>query len=335
MQKGKKTKRLIWIPALSSLLLLAACGSQQSPTAGAEERPEVGVVLSDVGLGDQSYSDAAFRGLAKARDTDGVLFDYREMKQAGTYDEAFKQLVDGDNDLVIGLGYMVKESLEKIAKEYPDKQFLIVDDTSELPNVASITFKEEEGSYLAGAVAGLTTKSNHVGFLGGVESDLLKKFEAGYEQGVKAANPQADVKTTYAGDFGKADLGASIAGSMMQNDDIDVVYAAAGLTGVGALQEAEKEGKYAIGVDTDQFFIAEKAVVTSMVKNVDNAIYSAVKTFNENGGKFPQKDMVFGLKEEGVGLAPIRVVNLTPEQQKRIDELTQDLISGKITIQLP
>lgn len=335
MVKSNKAKSLIGISALVALLSLTACTSREASTASAQERPEVGVVLSDVGLGDQSYSDAAFRGLAKARDEEGILFDYREIAQTETYDEAFKQLVEGDNDLIIGLGYMVKDSLETIAKANPDQQFLIVDDSSELPNVASITFKEEEGSYMAGVVAGLSTKSGHVGFLGGVESDLLKKFQAGYEQGVKAANPQADVKAVYAGDFGNSDLGASIATSMMQEDDIDVIYTAAGLTGVGALQEAQKQGKYAIGVDADQFFIAEKAVVTSMIKNVDNAIFSAVQTFNENDGKFPQKDMVFGLKEEGVGLAPIRVVELTSEQQSQIDKLTQDLISGTITIQLP
>lgn len=336
MQKSKSAKRLLtWIPALASLLLLSACGSGQTPTAAAEERPEVGVVLSDVGLGDQSYSDAAFRGLVKARDEEGILFDYRELHQTGSYDEAFNQLIEKDHDLIIGLGYMVKESLEVAAKQHPDKQFLIVDDISELPNVASITFKEEEGSYLAGAVAAMTTTSGHVGFLGGMESDLLAKFQAGYEQGVKEINPEADVKSVYAGDFGNSDLGVSIASSMIQKEGIDVIYTAAGLTGVGALQESERLGKYAIGVDTDQFFIAEKAVVTSMVKHIDTAISTAVGTFNENGGAFPQKDMAFGLKEDGVGIAPIRVAELTPQQQSQIEELTNKLISGEIVIQLP
>ncbi|MCQ4088296.1 BMP family protein [Saccharibacillus sp. JS10] len=332
---NKKIKSLTAMLALAVTVSLTACSSDQANTASAAERPEIGVVLSEVGLGDQSYSDAAFRGLVKVRDEDGVLFDYREIEKTGTYDEAFKQLVEAKSDLIIGLGFMVKESLEKSAKENPDQQYLIVDDKSDLPNVASITFKEEEGSYLAGVVAGMTTKSNHVGFLGGVESDLLAKFQAGYEQGVKAANPQADVKTVYAGDFGAPDLGTKIAASMMKDDGVDVIYAAAGLTGVGALQEAQKEGKYAIGVDTDQFFIAEKAVITSMVKHIDNSILSVVRTFNENGGKFPQKDMVFGLKEEGVGVAPIRIIELTPEQQAQIDDLTQKLISGSVTIQLP
>ncbi len=334
MKKRSRFKQFIWIPVLAALML-GGCAPTEAPKASAEERPEIGVVLSDVGLGDQSYSDAAFRGLMKARDQDGVLFDYREISQTGSYDEAFKQLVEGDSDLIIGLGYMVKESLEASAKANPDKQYLIVDDTSELPNVASITFKADEGSYMAGALAGLTTQSNHVGFLGGVESDLLKKFQAGFEQGVKAVNPAAEVKVAYAGDFGNTKLGSSIAASMIQDDAADVIYTVAGLTGVGALQEAQSRGKYAIGVDTDQFFIAEKAVMTSMIKNVDNSIFSAVKTFNENKGKFPVKDMVFGLKEQGVGLAPIRVVNLTAEQQQKIDELTEGLISGKITVQLP
>ncbi|MDO3411913.1 BMP family ABC transporter substrate-binding protein [Saccharibacillus sp. CPCC 101409] len=322
------------LPALS-ILLLAACGSQTGSSAKAAEPLEVGVVLSDVGLGDQSYSDAAFRGLVKARDEDGILFDYREIAQTDTYDEAFKQLVLQDNDLIIGLGYMVKDSLEAAAKTYPDRQFLIVDDTSDLSNVSSITFKEEEGSFLAGAAAAMSSKTGHIGFLGGVESDLLKKFEMGYEQGAQSIDPQIQLKAVYAGDFGKAELGASLAASMMQSDNVDVVYAAAGLTGIGALQEAQKLGKYAIGVDTDQFFIAEKAVITSMVKNVDTAIFTAVQTFEQSGGKFPEKNMVFGLKEDGVGLAPIHVVDLTDQQQKRLEELRGGLISGEIKIELP
>jgi len=300
-----------------------------------KSQTKIGFLLSDVGLGDQSFSDAAFHGLMKSRDELGVIFDYKELAQTKTYDAGFEQLLQEDCNLIVGLGFMVKDSLEKAAKQHPDMQFVLIDEQSDLPNVASITFKEEEGSFLAGVVAGLTTQTNHLGFLGGVDAPIIHKFQNGFEQGVNAAKPQATVKAVYAGDFGKADLGAQLAGSMMDQDKVDIIYSAAGFTGVGALQEAAKHGKYAIGVDTDQFFIAEKAVITSMLKNVDVALNSAVKTFVDNKNHFPQQHMVFGLKEQGVGIAPVRVLSLTPEQQKIFDEQKQKLASGSITIATP
>ncbi|KZE84418.1 ABC transporter substrate-binding protein [Paenibacillus elgii] len=333
MKRKGRQAMMRWISLLVSLWLLAGCAQQAEKTA---QRPmKIGIMLSEVGLGDQSFSDAAFQGLIKARDEQGIVFDYREIAKTKTYDAGFEQLAQDGCDLVIGLGFMIKESLEKAAKQHPDRQFIIVDETSDLPNVASITFKEEEGSFLAGAIAGLTTRSNVVGFVGGADVPLIHKFQNGFEQGVKAVNPKAEVTAAYAGDFGNAALGVQIAGGMIDKQKVDVLYSAAGFTGVGALQEAAKRGKYGIGVDTDQFFVAEKAVVTSMLKNIDVAIDLAVKSFVQNSGRFPQKHMVFGLKENGVGLAPIRVISLQPEQQQKVDDLIQKLVSGSITIPTP
>ncbi|WP_025719568.1 BMP family lipoprotein [Paenibacillus sp. 1-18] len=320
-----------WIPmVIIFALLLGACGQSAAQTKA--QPIKVGIVLSDIGLGDQSYSDAAFRGLIKARDEGKIVFEYREISETKTYDAAFEQLAQEKADLIIGLGYMVKDSLETAAKKYPDRKFLIVDEKSDLPNVASITFKEEEGSFMAGVVAGLTSRTEQVGFIGGVESPLLKKFEAGYRAGVQSVKPDANVTATYAGDFGKPELGTEIARDMINQDRIDIIYTAAGLTGVGALQEAQKQQKFAIGVDSDQFFIAEKAVVTSMIKNVDVAIYKTVKSFADHQRKFTDKNMVFGLAEEGIGLAPIRIVTLNPDQQKLLEDLREKIKSGTLTV---
>ena len=130
----------------------------------------------------------------------------------------------------------------------------LIDSTSELPNIASISFRAEEGSYLAGVIAGMASKEKHVGFLGGMEIPVLKNFEQGFKQGVLSVNPEAAVDIVYAGDFGNADLGKKLAEQMIQDKGADVIYVAAGLTGVGALTEIQALGKYAIGVDTDQFF---------------------------------------------------------------------------------
>ncbi|AET61921.1 lipoprotein precursor [Paenibacillus terrae HPL-003] len=331
MKKQVQLLTLRWVPIVAIFaLLLGACGQ---PVAQNKVQPiKVGIVLSDIGLGDQSYSDAAFRGLVKARDEGKIVFEYREISETKTYDAAFEQLVQEKSDLIIGLGYMVKDSLETVAKKYPDLKFVIVDEKSDLPNVASITFKEEEGSFLAGVVAGMASRTDQVGFIGGVESPLLKKFEAGYREGVHSVKPDAQVTAKYAGDFGKPELGTEIARDMIDQDRIDVIYAAAGLTGVGVLQEAQKQQKFAIGVDSDQFFIAEKAVVTSMIKNVDVAMYTAVKSFADHQRKFTEQNMVFGLAEEGIGLAPIRVLTLNPDQQKLLDDLKEKVKSGSLTV---
>lgn len=325
--RGKKVRLFV---ALTALWMVSACSQQ--PAQETPHQLKVGVELSEIGLGDQSFSDAAFRGLIQARNEDGIVFDYQEISKTKSYEDGFEQLVQEDSDLVIGLGFMVKDSLEKVAKKYPDRQFVIVDETSDLPNVSSITFKEEEGSYLAGVIAADASRTGNVGFLGGVESDLLHKFQIGFEKGAKAVNPDARVITAYAGDFGKPELGAEMAQKMIQQDRVDVIYAAAGLTGVGAIQEVEKQGKYAIGVDNDQFFLAEKAVITSMVKHVDVAIHTAVKTFIQNKGTFPQKNMVFGLNEDGVGLTPLHNITLEPDQQQKFDDFKEKLASGSITV---
>lgn len=332
----KKTFLSGFTALIAIMLLLSACSSQQATTeaATATKKIKVGIVLSDIGLGDQSYSDAAFRGLIKARNEESITFDYKEISQTKTYDEAFNQLTKENNDVIIGLGYIMKESLENAAKANPTKQFIIVDETSKLPNVASITFKEEEGSFLAGAVAAMASTSNRIGFLGGVESPLLHKFQSGFEQGARSVNPNVSFVTNYTGDFGNSDLGAKTAKDMIENDNVDVIYTVAGLTGVGALQEAQTQGKYAIGVDSDQFFVAEKAVLTSMIKNVDVALYSALESFGKNNNTFKEKDMVFGLTDDGVGLTDIHVIQLTAEQQKQLEDLKKKLISGEIKINL-
>ncbi|WP_411343353.1 BMP family lipoprotein [Paenibacillus sp. WLX1005] len=336
MYKHHHWKKASFLILLAAMLLLSACSSAttSSTAQAANSRLKVGIVLSDIGLGDQSFSDGAFNGLIQARDEGKIKFDYREISDTKTYDEAFKQLIDGHNDVIIGLGYAVKDSLETAAKSNPKQQFLLIDEKSDLANVASITFKEDEGSFLAGALAAMASKTGELGFIGGMESPLLHKFQSGFEQGARAINPNAQFTINYTGDFGKPELGTAAAKDMIDNHNTDVIYTVAGLTGVGGLQEAQKQGIYSIGVDSDQFFLAEKSVITSMIKNIDVALYNATQTYIDNNRTFPEKDMVFGLQDGGVGLAPIHVFELTDAQQKKLDELKQQLISGDIKIQL-
>ncbi|WP_246861048.1 BMP family ABC transporter substrate-binding protein [Bacillus sp. REN3] len=308
---------------------LAGCSGEEEVK---KDRMKVGVMLSDVGLGDQSFSDAAFAGLVKARDELGIFFDYRELQTSGTYEKGLTELVEAGNDIVVGLGFMVVEDLEKVAKKYPKQKFILIDSVSEMENITSITFKEEQGSFLAGAIAGMVSKTNKVGFIGGADVPLIRKFKSGFEQGAKAVNPNAEIKVVYANDFGNADLGAGIAADMIA-DGADVLYAAAGLTGVGVLQEAQQEKKYAIGVDSDQYFFAEKAVVTSMLKNIDVALYETIKEF-ANEEKLASGPIELGMTENGVGLAPIRVIKLSEEQNGKLQDLEAKLSNNEISIRV-
>lgn len=322
-------KRIIFLVSfIICCLVLTACSNDEKSTKN--EQIKVGIMLSDAGLGDQSFSDMGFMGLEKARDELGISFDYRELKDTETYEKGLEQLVQEGNDLIIGLGFSIQADLEKVAKKYPDSSFLIIDSQSELPNVNSITFKEEEGSFLIGVVAGMKTKSDTVGFVGGEEAELIKKFEKGFVAGVKAVNPDAKILSKYSGTFGDDKLGESIAREMIASG-ADYIYPAAGFTGVGVILEAQRQGVYSFGVDSDQFYLAEKSVVSSMVKQVDVAIYDTVKELVETG-EIAEKDKQLGLKENGVAIAPIRAIELIPSEQTKIDQFIEDISNGKITV---
>ncbi|MEK9196705.1 MULTISPECIES: BMP family lipoprotein [Bacillales] len=322
-------KRVIFLVTfIICIVVLSACSNDEETTEN--DQLKVGIMLSDAGLGDQSFSDMGFMGLEKARDELGISFDYRELKDTETYEKGLEQLVEEGNDLIIGLGFSIQEDMEKVAKKYPDSSFLIIDAQSELPNVNSITFKEEEGSFLIGVVAGMKTKSDTVGFVGGEEAELIRKFEKGFVEGVKAVNPDAKILSKYSGTFGDDKLGESIAREMIAAG-ADYIYPAAGFTGVGVILEAQRQGVYSFGVDSDQFYLAEKSVVSSMVKQVDVAIYDTVKELVETG-KIAEKNKQLGLKENGVAIAPIRAIELIPSEQTKIDQFIEDISNGTITV---
>lgn len=319
---------ILLVTFIICIVVLSACSNDEKTTEN--NQLKVGIMLSDAGLGDQSFSDMGFMGLEKARDELGISFDYRELKDTETYEKGLEQLVEEGNDLIIGLGFSIQEDMEKVAKKYPDSSFLIIDAQSELPNVNSITFKEEEGSFLIGVVAGMKTKSDTVGFVGGEEAELIRKFEKGFVEGVKAVNPDAKILSKYSGTFGDDKLGESIAREMIA-DGADYIYPAAGFTGVGVILEAQRQGVYSFGVDSDQFYLAEKSVVSSMVKQVDVAIYDTVKELVEKG-KIAEKNKQLGLKENGVAIAPIRAIEIMPSEQTKIDQFIEDISNGTITV---
>lgn len=320
--------RKIALVLLLAFFIIAGCSKTETTKKDTEYK--IGILLSDAGLGDESFNDSAFRGLENARDEFGMIFDYREATN-GDLEGALTELVENDHDIVIALGFSAKDALENVAAKYPEQQFLLIDEVSDMDNIISITFKEQEGSFLVGMIAAMTSKTNKIGFIGGVDVPVIHHFRAGFIQGVKYVKPDAEVFVDFAGTFDDAELGRTLALAQIEKG-ADFIYHAAGFTGYGSLQAAEENNIYAAGVDIDQFFVAEKAVVTSMIKKVDQAVYDIAKTLHENG-KIEASSFQLGLAEDGVGLAEIRLKTLTPEEQQLLEDVTKKITSGEITVE--
>jgi basic membrane protein A len=234
---------------------------------------------------------------------------------------AMRAFAERGYDLIIGIGFAQAPIMEVVAKDYPNLHFAIVDGVSELPNVASLVFKEHEGSYLVGMIAAKTTKTNTLGFLGGMDIGLIHRFEKGYEEGAKSVNPNIQIVQNYVGvtdaAWNNPGKGKEIAVAQI-NKGADVIFTAAGNSGLGAFDAVEQAGKvngranhFVIGVDSNQDMVKPGFVLTSMVKRVDNAVYDIVK--DVVAGKFQGGLHVFGLDTEGVAYT--------------IDDFNRDLIS--------
>ncbi|WP_128895247.1 BMP family lipoprotein [Longirhabdus pacifica] len=310
-------------------MIITGCqNGDQEKNAQVEEK-RIGIMLSGSGLGDGAYNDVAFTGMEKARDELGIIFDYREDPDEN-YEAQLLELIEQDNDLIIALGFSIQEALEKVATANPQQQFLLIDAVSELDNVVSITFKEHEGSFLVGMVAAMTSKTGKIGFIGGVDIETINRFEVGYKQGAQYVNPDIEIVVDYAGNFIDAALGSNIAENQIAQG-VDFIFPAAGFTGVGALQTAQDKGIYGSGVDSDQFLLAEEAVVTSMLKNVDVAVFNMIN--NLLNDQLTEQMYTLGLAENGVGLAPVRIMELTDEQEKIMEMAKEDIVSNKIQVQ--
>lgn len=320
-------------------LLLESCGKGQPSAA---PNSEVGLVFDVGGRGDKSFNDAAYLGLQMAKDSLGVNFQYIEPSGGSDRESALRQLASEKSiGLIFGVGFIFTDDIASVAKDFPDKEFACVDYSYDpnktLPaNLIAIEFREEEGSFLVGALAGLMTKTNVVGFIGGMESPLIKKFQAGYEAGVKYANPNAKVLVAYAGVTGEAfknpAKGKELALSQY-SQGADIIYHASGVTGLGVFEAAREMKKYAIGVDMNQWNEAPGYVLTSMVKKGNIAVYNIIKEWKRgmfNGGAAE----VFGLADNGVDFVYDQNNKpLIPENvYNKVEALRQQIISGQIKV---
>ncbi|MGL4910348.1 MAG: BMP family lipoprotein [Cetobacterium sp.] len=295
---------------------------------------KVGIVLSTGGLGDKSFNDAAYRGLELAKKDLGIDFKYVEPTSPAEDEEFLREYAEAGYDLIIATGFQMTESARTVAADYEDVKFLMIDDVIDAQNVKSLIFKEEEGSFLVGVIAGLMTKNNAVGFVGGMENPLIKKFEVGFKQGAEYVNPGVkflSVYTTGPNPFNDPVRGKENAVSEI-NQGADVIYHAAGGTGMGVIAAAKEKGVFAIGVDSNQDGVEPGTVLTSMIKNVDVGVYDTIK--NLIAGKFESGLTVYGAKENGVGVTNFEFTKdiIGAEKLKKFEEIKAKLVAGEIKV---
>lgn len=325
-------KKLLTILLAGTTLLLGACGAKK------EEAPKsnvkVGLILSTGGLGDKSFNDSAYRGLEKAKKELGIDFKYVEPASPAEDEQFIREYAEAGYNLVVATGFQMRDAAEKVAKDYPNVKFAMIDDVVNAPNAKSLVFKEQEGSFLVGAAAALASKTGVVGFVGGIEVPLIQRFQRGYEQGAKYINPDIKVITVYVGGqnpFNDPVKGKEIALSQVKQN-ADVIYQAAGATGVGVIDAAKETGTLAIGVDSDQDDVAPGVVLTSMIKNIDVAVYDTVKEVVD--GTFTGGQFLYGLKENGMGVTDFRHTKerMGADNIKKIEEIKAKIASGEIVV---
>ncbi|ELY95917.1 basic membrane lipoprotein [Natrialba aegyptia DSM 13077] len=310
---------------------------------------QIGTVYAVGGLGDDSFNDMAKKGLDQARDEFNIAVDKREPDSNGEFSSAQSTFAEsGEYDLVNCIGYAQAQALGENAPAYPEQNFIIVDEVVEADNVRSYIFDEPAGSFQVGHLAGLLTDrefaagegetnpdADVVGFVGATESPLIESFEAGFRAGVEYANDDAEVVSAYVGSFEDTGGGQQTARTMYQNEDADIIFHAAGRTGIGVFQAARDEGRFAIGVDDDQSVSNEDladVILASMVKRVDNAVYSAVESAVND--EFEAGEERLGLEEDGVAAVYGDTIgDEIPEEVKtQVEESRQAIIDGEIDV---
>ncbi|HVR44837.1 MAG TPA: BMP family ABC transporter substrate-binding protein [Thermoanaerobaculia bacterium] len=305
--------------AVAGLLLAAIVLSCEGGARLEEDREKVhvGIVFDIGGKDDRSFNAAAWEGARRAGEELPIVLRDVEPGDPTSIEPAMRAFAERGYDLIIGVGFAQTPIMESVARDYPGIDFAIIDGVIDLPNVASLVFKEHQGSYLVGMIAAHATKSGVLGFIGGMDIPLIRKFEVGYEEGAKSVDPEIRVIDNYVGvtdvAWNNPGKGKELAIAQIGRG-ADVIFTAAGNSGLGAFDAAEQYGRYVIGVDSNQNWVKPGYVLTSMVKRIDNAVYQTIE--DRIAGEFRGGVHVYGLENDGVGYA--------------LDEYNRDLIPAEI-----
>ena len=320
--------------AVAALLLavcafaFAGCGHHRGAAPG---QTTLGMVTDVGGLGDRSFNDSAYRGLIRAKAQLGAYVQVLQSRSAADYQPNLIALTNLHYDMIYAIGFLMGLDLDSVAKQNPTQQYAIIDAVVDDPNVVSITFREQDGSFLAGALAAMVSKTHHIAFLGGQDIPLIRKFEAGYIAGAREVDPTIRVDVKYAGSFDDVAAGQELS-DVLFDGGADIIYTAAGKVGLGTADAVKtREGCYMIGVDSDQDGLVPGKVLTSMVKKVDVAVFDVAQALHD--GKPMHGHVVFGLKDGAIGLTDFRYTKavIGPANLARLHTIEEAIVSGKIT----
>lgn len=334
----KKLLALLMVAAMACSLV--ACGGSDEPAADApatedsadtsEKTFKVGLVTDIGGVEDQSFNQSSWEGLNRAKEDFNIEINYLSSSTDADYAPNIETFVDEDYDLIISVGFLLADATRAAAEANPDIMFAIIDDSScaDLPNVSCLTFKAEQCSYLVGYVAGLMTEKDNIGLVIGMATDTMHPFGYGYCAGAIDANPDITIQMADANNFGDPATGSTLTTNFVTNG-ADVVFHAAGATGTGVISEAQAKGIMAIGVDSDQSYLAPETIITSAMKRVDNAVYATVESLVN--GTLEGGLAVFDINNGGVDIAPT-TDNLTDDVIQAVEDLKEKIKSGEVTV---
>jgi basic membrane protein A len=305
-----------------------------SSDKSSSQKVKIGIVLDKGGKDDKSFNGAAFAGASLAEKELPIELKVVESADDNAFEPSLRAFAEREYPLVIAIGFAQVDALKKIAPQFPKTHFAIVDGTVDSPNTASLHFDEHEGSYLVGYLAGLVSKSKKIGFIGGMDVPLIRRFQMGYEAGAKAADPKIQIVTNYAGVNSSAwtnpGRGKELAIDQY-SQKVDVIFAAAGATGVGVFDAAEEKAGYVIGVDSNQDAIKPGRVLTSMLKRVDTAVYQIIK--DQIAQKFSPGSHSFGLKDKGIDYSVDESnQKLIAPYQAKLEAMKAKIMSGEVKV---
>lgn len=317
------------------LISVAAAAAFLSVSTAQAADIQPAVVFDMGGKFDKSFNEGVFNGVEKFAKETGIKYREFEVTNPSQREQAIRRMAQRGSDVVLGVGFAQASAIEKVAKEFPNVKFAIIDAVVELPNVQSIVFKEHEGSFLVGILAAMASKTGKVGFVGGMDIPLIRKFACGYAQGAKHAKADAEVFENMTGStpaaWNNPTKGAELAKSQFDRG-ADVVYAAAGSTGIGVLQAAKDNGKFAIGVDSNQNHLQPGTMLTSMLKRVDVAAYETFKSAMD--GTFEPGFKVLGLADNGVGWAldEHNEKLITADMKAAVEKASAAIVAGDLKV---
>ncbi|HEV3175973.1 MAG TPA: BMP family ABC transporter substrate-binding protein [Stellaceae bacterium] len=319
-----------------AIAALAFCGALGAAVVTRADETFLPAIVYDVGgKADKSFNEAAYRGAQRFETETGIAVREFEITNETQRAQAFANMARRGASIVVGVGFTQRAALETVARQYPAKKFTLIDATSDLPNVQSVVFREQEGSFLVGVLAALASKTHKLGFVGGMDIPLIRRFAAGYAAGARYADPAVEIFVNMTGTTPAAWQDPARGGELARSQfdrGADIVYAAAGSTGLGVLQAAADAKKLAIGVDSNQDHLHPGTMLTSMVKRVDLAVYQAFRSAKDGGWQAGIRSL--GVAEDGVGftLDEYNDALVTPTMRAKADAARADIVAGKIAV---